>query len=118
MKKIYIAGPMTGYYEFNFDSFFRAESFVKNTSLYWFKDKNVEFYNPASEDIKSGLCVTGTTGDPKDIPEFDLREAMKRNCNAICECDGMYMLTGWEKSTGAVAEHALAVCLGMDIKYE
>jgi hypothetical protein len=38
---------------------------------------------------------------------------------AICDnCTAIYMMAGWESSSGAKAEHALAKALGLSIFYE
>ena len=48
-----------------------------------------------------------------------MRRALARDLFTICTyCTAIYMLTGWEQSTGAKAEHATAVSLGLDIYYE
>ncbi len=111
--KYYIAGPMAGYPEFNFKEFFQAEKILSYSGY-----SQNQIYNPARADEERGLDVTGTTGDLAEIPDFDIKAVMKENCIAICECTHIYMLPGWEKSFGAIAEHSLAVCLGLKITYQ
>ena len=54
-----------------------------------------------------------------DYDDEFLREALKRDMVAICEkCTAVYMMSGWEKSTGAKTEWALAKALGLKIYYE
>lgn len=110
--KIYIAGPMTGLPEFNFPAFFAAEEKLQELGH--------ECFNPARNDTeKYGIDVTGTTGKHEEIDGFSLRQALSDDTQYICnEADGVYMLTGWEKSSGATAEHALAKALGLEIMYE
>ena len=110
--KIYIAGPMTGLKEFNFPAFFAAESGLSELGH--------ECFNPARNDEeKYGIDVTGTDGDPKQIPTFDLRKALSDDTRYICEeAEGIYMLKGWERSSGACAEHALAKALNLEIIYQ
>ena len=110
MKKIYVAGPMTGRKEFNFPAFFAAEERLRR--LGWI------VFNPAKHDQESGIDVTGTTGNPAEIPAFSLREALAWDMSRICEADAIYMLHGWEHSSGARAEHALANALKLQIIYE
>ena len=43
---------------------------------------------------------------------------MRADIRLLTYCQAIYMLRGWEKSTGATAEHALAKALGMSIYYE
>lgn len=111
MTSIYIAGPMRGYPEFNFPAFFSAE--------WTLREIYETVHNPARRDIESGISVMGTKGDMSELPEsFSLREAMTWNCETICKCTHIYMLKNWEQSSGARAEHALAVCLGLTIVYQ
>lgn len=43
---------------------------------------------------------------------------MRADIRLLTYCHEIYMLAGWERSTGASAEHALAVALGMAVHYE
>ena len=110
-KTIYIAGPMRGRKLFNFPAFDAAEALLKSQG--W----NV--LSPAQLDRAAGF-------DPEILPEdydwcdlskigFDLREAVRRDTEAIQIVDAIYMLQGWEKSTGATAERALAKWLGLQV---
>ena len=112
--RIYIAGPMRGYDEFNFPAFMAADK-----RLFEKYGNDIEkMYNPAAMDEENGLDVSGTTGDMVEIPEFNLNKAMAENCIAICDCTHIYMLKGWEKSSGAIAEWNLAKMLDLEFMYE
>ncbi|MFV0261365.1 MAG: DUF4406 domain-containing protein [Kluyvera sp.] len=93
MPKIYIAGPMTGHFDYNRPSFFRAEALLR-----------VEGHivlNPAA--LPGGLSQ---------------REYMLI-CTAMVHCaDVLHMLDGWMHSEGARAEFALARKLGLRIEYQ
>jgi hypothetical protein len=105
-KKIYIAGPMTGYPEFNFPAFFAAEAQLKETG--W------RVFNPAAKDQEVDLDSEAVkTGDAKLAVEkgFDFREAYLWDVTRIIEGDAIYMLKGWQFSPGAVGEHAVAVAM-------
>lgn len=113
--KIYIAGPMRGKKFYNFPAFFRAEGHL--AELGW------SVFNPARMDIENGSI------DPRNLPDdhdwnsvdninFSLTDAVARDAQAIQDSDAIYMLRGWEYSTGARAEHALAVWLGINIYYQ
>jgi len=106
MKAIYIAGPMTGIKCFNYPAFYKAEN---NIGHKW------RVFNPARMD---GIDTTGMKGQSHEVPEFCLKKAMHKNCAAICQCDAIYMLKGWEKSRGAMVEFQLAIYLGLEIVYE
>lgn len=103
--KIYIAGPMTGYPEFNRHAF--QEIADK------FQQQGFEVFNPAVE--QEQIPLEGTTGFEK-MP--DLKAIIRKDVEGILGCDEIYMLQGWEKSTGAKAEHAVAMWLGINIRYQ
>lgn len=112
--KIYLAGPMSGYPEFNFPTFHAAAALLRADGH--------EVFSPAENDIaKIGdFSKNNPTGDVKaaNAAGFSLRHALADDTKFIClEAEGIAMLPGWEKSLGARAEHALAVALGHKILY-
>lgn len=104
MPSIYIAGPMSGYPEFNFPAFFAAQK--KYEAEGW----NV--FNPAAKDSESDVKKDESfaTGDAATLVKngWDYRDAFSWDCNAIIYGDAIHMLPGWEFSPGASAEHAVA----------
>jgi hypothetical protein len=114
--KIYIAGPMRGYPNFNFDAFFDMEK--------WLQAKGYETFNPARSDKEVygdnvNNSATGDLSDPAVQTGFSLREALGRDTEWISHhADALYMLNGWERSTGAKAEWTLGVALGLQIFYQ
>jgi hypothetical protein len=106
-KSIYIAGPMTGYPEFNFPAFFSAEDKLRQEG--W----NV--HNPADKAQEKELEENGSyaEGDAALAIQrgFDFRKAYLWDLTKVVEGDGIYMLKGWEQSPGARGEHAAAVAL-------
>lgn len=113
---IYIAGPMRGYDNWNFDSFDRQAKSLRQNG--W------EVINPA--ELERNLQKKYGENDPHDFnpntnqsdQEF-LRKALQQDMTQICDnCTALYMLSGWEKSKGAIAERSLAQALGLDIFYE
>jgi hypothetical protein len=106
-KSIYIAGPMTGYENYNFPAFDRAKNHLRMCDY-------ETIHSPADMDRELGI-EPDTNGD---IENFDYRAAIKRCCKAVCESDAIYMLSGWELSKGARMEHSLALCLDLEITYE
>lgn len=133
-KNLYIAGPMTGYPNFNFDAFMAAEEEFKEYGYdvdYIGHDDNPivtyfdEIFNPARKDIETygdKIHTDNATGDAKlaaDKHGFSLRDALGKDLAFICsKATHIYMLKGWEKSRGATAEHATAVALGLEIVYQ
>jgi len=108
--KIYVAGPMRGYPEFNFPAFVAATAKLR--------DAGHSVFNPAERDLATGFDPTGLTGSDEELAKlaFSLRDALGADTHYICsEAEAIYMLPGWEKSTGAVAERALAEALGLEI---
>ena len=107
VKRIYIAGPMTGYPEFNFPAFFEAEDKLRAEG--W------EVDNPADKEQETELEANGSyaNGDAKLAIEkgFDFRKAYMWDLEKVVMGDGIYMLQGWEQSPGARGEHAAAVAL-------
>lgn len=110
--KVYIAGPMRGYPEFNFPAFYAAEERLERMGF--------EVGNPAAWDDPNEVGGNAT-GDMEEAAQkgFSLRKALSRDMKYIAEeADAIYMLKGWEKSAGATAEHALAKALDLTIMYE
>ena len=98
---------MSGYKNFNFDAFFRAQTLLEKQG--WI------VFNPAQKDEKDypdGIegSETGDT-DTAIANGFDVRGAFRWDMSAILNSDAIYMLDGWEHSPGARAEHSLAVVL-------
>ena len=118
--KIYLAGPMRGYPEFNFPAFREATNMLRSYGH--------EVFSPAeADDIEFGKDVSkgNATGDEeKAAREVGLTGlALKRNVFGrdtayICQhAEAIAMLPGWEHSRGAQAEWALARALGLEIIY-
>jgi hypothetical protein len=97
-KKIYIAGPMTGYPLHNFPAFRDAMTILTNQGHH--------VISPADLDDLFGH------------DENNIDATIRRDFEAVMNVNAVYMLKGWEKSTGARAEHALAVWRGIEILYE
>jgi hypothetical protein len=92
--RIYLAGPMTGYPNFNYDGFFAAE---KEWAAAGF-----EVLNPARH-------FEGDQSRPyADYIRADIQELCDR-------AEAVAMLKGWESSRGAFVEWTLAKALGLPI---
>ena len=90
--KVYIAGPMSGYEEFNFPAFNRVEELLRGTYGY----KHV--VNPAKLHRATNLPWV---------------EFLKRDLLELITCDAVFLLEGWEKSRGATLEAFVAYALGL-----
>lgn len=95
-KVAYLCGPMSGYEEYNFPAFFKAESHLKEMGF--------EVINPAR--IDQELLGFNPKIDVVD-PEF-LKEAARRDLDGVIEADCLVVLQGWEKSKGTNAEIGVA----------
>ena len=91
--RIYIAGPMTGYENFNREAFHRAEDALK----------------------REGHTVL----NPAVLPDGLTQPHYMDICMAMLRCgDAVYMLKGWQQSAGARAELALAEKLGHAVIFQ
>ena len=92
MAKYYIAGPMTGYKNFNRDLF--NQTAAKLTT------EGHSVLNPAT--LPDGLTQS---------------EYMRICVQMVFIADRLMMLPGWKRSAGATAEHGLALKLGKEIDH-
>lgn len=104
--RFYVAGPMRGYTEFNFPAFARATRMLRA--------RGHEVISPAENDLSSGFDPTRGVAEQ----DFDVRNALRWDIEQILTCDAVYMLNGWEGSTGASIEHSVAHGIGLQIQYE
>lgn len=96
-RRIYIAGPMRGYPEHNFPAFNRAASRFR--AMGWAVENPVEI----------GEEVLGNGN-----PDISGGEYLRADVRRICECTAIALLPGWQASTGARAEVALCISIGLD----
>ena len=109
--KLYVAGPMRGYEDFNFPAFFAAAKALR--------EQGHEVFNPAERDVNHyGKDINkSATGDLADVPQFNLREALGADLAWICEhADGIALLPGWMDSDGACAEAMTGLALGLTVQ--
>jgi hypothetical protein len=92
MKRIYIAGPMSGMPDFNYPAFHAEAARLRALGLH----------------VES----------PAENPRQESWEAyMKASIRQMLTCDAVLLLPGWENSRGAGIEYRLAVTVGMEIVY-
>lgn len=93
-NRVYLAGPMTGYAEFNFPAFNAEADRLRATGL--------EVVNPAEHGIVDGAewC---------DYLRYDIAQ--------LSRCEAIHFLPGWQESKGARLEHSIAVSLGMRMSF-
>lgn len=116
MNRPYLAGPMRGYPCFNFQAFEDAATTLRRLEY--------DVVSPHQIDITEGRVVIDATwisgrvvyGDVRLSPTFDPRATILRDVEALCtECDGLILLDGWEESSGALVELAVARFLDLPI---
>ncbi len=107
--RTYIAGPMDGYLNLNFDAFDKAYCEL------W--QRGYVAISPADLDR---LFEGFEQYPPEDLVVDDelKRRVMRRDLAAIFECEAIYLLHGWKGSEGVAVELALAKYLGLEILYQ
>lgn len=90
----YISGPMSGLPNFNFDAFNECEAYLQRIGV---PKENIK--NPASTGIRAG---------------WTWEDYMDESMKMLSECDYIILLSGWEKSRGALIE--LDWALNNDLK--
>jgi len=94
-KTIYIAGPMSGITNLNWEAFDTKELQLTNEG--W------TCINPARLDREAGIDPARVMGD------YDYTACALRDVEALLKCDAIYLMNNWQHSRGASWERALAV---------
>lgn len=110
--RYYVAGPMSGRENLNRSAFDRAARLIRE------RDPNASVIIP--HDVPaiqhSGSCpashVAQTTGD------HSVACYLRADLLALLESDVVYVLSGWEASTGARHEVLTAAITGIPIEFE
>lgn len=92
--RYYLAGPMSGIEALNFPAFHREAARLRALGF--------DIVNPAEINAD---------------PSMGWHECMRRDIPALCTCEGIFMMPGWEKSRGARLEHTVAQQLDMRVVY-
>ena len=90
---LYVAGPMSGLPNLNFDAFHAAATALRS--------KGYQVINPAEINPDHAM---------------PWHECMRRDIAELVKCDGIVLLDGWQQSRGATLEHHIAERLGMEIR--
>jgi hypothetical protein len=114
--RIYLAGPMRGYVEFNFPAFHAAAKKLRAEGHFVFSPAERDNERHGT-DISNGNH-TGSVEQATKEHGFNLREALAIDMAFICNvADAIALLPGWEKSKGARAEKATGEALDLLIIY-
>ena len=110
VTSIYLAGPMLGHAYFNFPAFLDAAEQLRAAGY--------RVANPADVDIAGGFdfreCPWGSREELEE-QGFDRTAALLDDFRMISEVDAVVLLPGWEQSTGARAEKAVATAFGLPV---
>lgn len=93
MSRVYIAGPMTGYENFNHQAFAYAAT----------------VFRERGRDVRSPHEIDG--GSQDKTWDWYMRRALLM----LLECDEVVLLPGWAQSRGACLEKQVAEQLGMPV---
>lgn len=102
----YVAGPMTGLPGFNYEAFDGARDVLVSEG--W------EVISPADLDrVNLGIDFSTMTGN-EDLSEF-VTDFARQDVDALLKVHAVFVLDGWEASTGARNEMAIATMIGVPI---
>jgi len=93
LRRVYIAGPMTGHADHNYPAFHAAAE--------RFRAAGWEVANPAEN-------FDGRTDLPRE-------SYLRADVALLVDCDAIALLSGWEDSLGARMEYLIARAFGMEI---
>lgn len=94
MRRVYIAGPMSGIPDLNFPAFHAAAAKLRELGF--------DVINPAEINTD---------------PSAGWAACMRADIAQLVTCDGIALLPGWENSKGARLEKHIAEALGMRVIY-
>lgn len=103
MTGVYLSGPMRGLPLDNWPAFLDASEQLRAAGY--------DVLSPAEHTMAMGY-------DPRVMPRpdtFDLRAALRWDCDAVLRSDAVVVMDGWEQSLGCAAETALAVAAGIRV---
>ena len=101
MNKFYLAGPMTGYEQFNFPAF--------HTAALNLRTRGLNIISPAEMDAESDIAEKAMASTTGDLVDANIKETwgdlLARDVKLIADgVDGIIFLPGWEQSRGARLE--------------
>lgn len=92
VHRLYLSGPMTGLPDLNFPAFNRAARALRREGF--------EVVNPA---------------EINEDADLDWHACLRADIKALCDCDVIVLLPGWEGSNGAHLEVHVAHRLGLSV---
>lgn len=92
MTRIYLSGPMTGLPDLNFPAF-----------------------NAAAARLRALGYLVANPAEINPDKSADWHECLRADIKALCDCDAIALLDGWETSPGAHLELHIAHRLGLGV---
>lgn len=109
--RLYVAGPMRDYPQFNFPLF---DSVTEEL-----RAQGHTILNPAEHDRAAYKGIEQwpgfANGDIALCPEFNFHDAMRWDLSKVIQCDGIVLLPNWEASSGARTERFTAEQTGRQV---
>lgn len=102
MTTVYVAGPMTGYDNYNYPAFHAAVADLRA--------RGIDAVSTAHD--ANGVAVDPPTPEEAKSWEYYVRLALRM----VLDSDAIALLPGWEESTGALLEVEVAKALNMPVK--
>ena len=99
--KVYIAGPMRGLPDFNYPRFNACAATLREIGWHVVNPAEIGAYYGTPEQINADPAL--------------LAAVVSAELHALETCDAIFLLPGWEKSTGARQELAAALRYGLQI---
>jgi nucleoside 2-deoxyribosyltransferase len=90
--KVYLSGPMSGIEDFNFPAFEKEAKRLRAA--------NIEVVSP--HEVNPDTTMTW-------------EQCLRADIKALCDCDTLVLMDGWESSKGANLELHIAHRLGMTV---
>ncbi|AYN58509.1 nucleoside 2-deoxyribosyltransferase [Arthrobacter phage Liebe] len=100
--KLYLAGPMSGYEEWNYPAFLAGAERLRAAGY--------DVVSPAEIELAEGFDPATPASD---YTSADYYAAMRRDIALILDVDGVALLPGWDRSKGARVEAAVASAIGI-----
>jgi nucleoside 2-deoxyribosyltransferase len=109
--RVYLAGPIAGYKDANRSAFRRAARYVEARGHTAVNPHNIVPVEHIDTECPPG--PPGGEGAEHSAPCY-----MRADIAELLKCDAIFLLTGWEQSSGAFAEFHVARACGMSIYHE
>ncbi len=114
---VYVAGPMTGYENFNFPAFDQCRDYVNGIEKGRKAPQPLAAVSPADMDRAHGFDEVAASQTPvgaKVSPTF-FQDCMRRDIELVSQAFAIILMAGWKQSTGANIELFVARQCGVHI---